>query len=138
MPIFFLWLGIAIICYGGFIGFYDIYLERNPYKVLVVIDTSQEMRPDWVAVHPLLKKISSRRYSTFALASEKDIIHNWAPMLVLGDTTPNGSRDFSPLKAVPNHLDLSDSPQVHFITNAAQSELNSAPFIDWHIYRPNS
>ena len=137
MPIFFLWLGIAVICYGSISGSYQVYLERNPHKVLVVIDTSQEMQPAWPSVHPLLQKIGARRHSIFALVSEKDVIHDWAPMLLLDDTTPQGKRDFSRLTAKENHLDLSTEPKVYFITNAVQNELNSAPFTDWHIYRPS-
>lgn len=120
MRTFSLWLLGALLGLGGFAGGYHFHLESNPRRLLVVVDSSAPMRPVWERVRRRLDALAARRYTVFALASERDMLSLWSPHLSLGTLRrPAGERDFAALFAADNHLPPPDAiDEIVVITDA--------------------
>lgn len=129
-----LWLLLAAIGFGVLAGGYHLYLERHPHRLLVIVDASEPMRDVWSRLAPRLRSLSARRYTEFALATQRDMVHHWSTHLNLGGLQPGGARDFGRLAASRNHLLLDEDPEVVLISNAPDQALASLPA--WRRIRP--
>jgi len=115
----------------GSLGFgYHTYLEANPFRVVVIIDSSHSMQARWPKVLALLDDLDDRRYTEFSLFSEKNKVHGWQSTLRPGDLLPYAPRDFSKLVAMS---EIDQAKEVFFLTNASESEV--AAFDNWEILR---
>ena len=74
-------------------------IVRDTSRVFVVVDSSFPMVEVWSQVPGALDDIDDQRYSEFALATEKELIHSWRDSLHLDDTTPFAPCDFSEIEA---------------------------------------
>jgi len=130
-----LWLASATIVYGAIAGGWHLYLNANPRSLAVVIDASYPMQANWSQLRSQLDRIADRRYTRFALATEKGLQHSWDWNLNLGRVTPYAPRNFERLRSLRDSLtELREADEVWFITNAADAELG--PFADWRLVRP--
>jgi len=84
MKAFFSWLAITLAAFGGLGGGYHLALEGNPHRVLVVVDSSFAMKPDWSRIPRVLDRIDNERYAQFALATEKGPVHGYGSRLDAG------------------------------------------------------
>ena len=134
MKPFFLWLSLSLAAFGGLAGGYHFSLSQEPRRLFVVIDSSFEMNDAWYRIPGLLKNLSGRRYTAFALATEKGPIHDWQGDLRLGRAKPYAPRDLSRLEAGDGFRALSSADEIVFITNAPEGSLEA--FDDWTILRP--
>lgn len=135
MKRFGIWLATATATYGAIAGGWHLYLEANPHSLAVVVDASYPMQADWGKLAPHWERIAERRYTRFALATEKGLQHSWDPALHPERITPYAPRDFERLRHLRDSLpELREADEVWLITNAGGAEL--APFADWTIVRP--
>lgn len=135
MKRFALWFAATTAVYGAVAGGWHLYLKANPHNLAVVLDASYPMQADWPKLGSQLDRIADRRYTRFALATEKGLQHGWDSALHPGRVTPYAPRDFERLRSLRDSLpELRDADEVWFITNAANPELE--PFADWMIVRP--
>jgi hypothetical protein len=128
------WLLLALCLFGGAAGGYHAYLQASPKKVLVILDASFPMGPVWEQVPPLLNSVAGRRYSVFALATDKGRIHGWQRTLELGRAVPYAPRN---LKDLPDRLqlpELGEATETVLITNADPREMTTK--LDWKVLRP--
>lgn len=126
-----LWLALAILGFGGLAGGYDNYLQDNPRRVAVVVDTSYDMAAVWPRVEPKLAEIGATRYSAFSLVTDKRLIHGWQARLRLNLAEPYGPRDFGKLRELAAAPEIASADTVYFLTNAPQSEI--VPFSGWQL-----
>ena len=135
MQPFVLWLAMTVSGFGVLAGGYHAWLTANPSKVVVVLESSYPMQGAWSRVPALLERIGERRYSEFALFTEKGKVHDFAPDLSYGKIAPYAPRDFSKLERVAASSEFDDATEVLLITNAPDGEI-TAPR-DWRILRPD-
>ena len=74
-------------------------IVRDTGRVFVVVDSSFPMVEVWSQIPGTLDDIDNRRFSEFALATEKELVHSWRDSLQLGSTTPFAPCDFSEVDA---------------------------------------
>lgn len=130
MKPFLQWLAVAFISFGS-LGFgYHTYLEANPFRVAVIVDSSHSMQAWWPKVLALLDDLDDRRYTEFSLFSEKSRVHGWQSTLRPGDLLPYAPRDFSKLAAIS---EIGQAKEVFFLTNASENEVSA--FNNWKILR---
>jgi hypothetical protein len=116
------WLVSACCLFGAAAGGYHGYLLAYPKKVLVVVDSSYPMLAVWDRVPPLLRSLSGARYTRYALATDKGLVHGWQPTLALGPTKPYAPRQLADL---PQRLRLPEQGQageILLVTNADEPE----------------
>jgi hypothetical protein len=131
MKPFILWLAIAVLGFGGLAGGYHGYLQDNPRRIAVVVDTSYDMTAVWPRVEPAMATIGTARYSAFSLVTDKRVIHGWQPRLRASLADPYGPRDFTKLRELTSSPEIADSEAVYFITNAPAAEI--ASFAGWQV-----
>jgi len=132
MKAFLLWLAIAMAVFAGSGVGYHLYLNKNPRKVLIAIDSSFEMNPVWHQAQTELEKISRQRYVRFCIVTEKNKVHGWMmPPADIGKITPYAPRDFSKLVGKDKYPEIEQAQKRYLITNAAQTQ----EFDGWEIVR---
>ena len=131
MKPFLVWLVLALLGFGGLAGGYHGYLQDNPRRIAVVVDTSYDMTAVWPRVGPAMAGIGAARYSAFSLVTDKRVIHGWESRLRVTLAEPYGPRDFTKLKVLASAPEITGAEKVYFLTNAAASEI--APFSGWQI-----
>lgn len=134
MKAFFSWLAITLVAFGGLGGGYHLMLDSDPHRVLVVVDSSFGMKPDWNRVARVLDRIDNQRYSQFALATEKGPVHGYGRRLDAGRLTPYAPRDFSRLDSLGNAAELAGAEEYILVTNAPAGETGGLS--GWTIVRP--
>lgn len=77
MKLFIIWLVLFILLFGGLSVFYNILLNANPTKILIAVDTSYFMSTSWQNVTDRIKEFESKRYTKYALITDKRLIHSW-------------------------------------------------------------
>lgn len=126
-----LWLALAVLGFGGLAGGYHGYLQDNPRRVAVVVDTSYDMAAVWPRVEPKLVEIGATRYSAFSLVTDKRLIHGWQQRLRSNLADPYGPRDFAKLRELAASPEIAGAETVYFLTNAPAAE--TATFRGWQI-----
>jgi hypothetical protein len=134
MKAFFSWLVVTLVAFGGLGGGYHLVLDGDPHRVLVVVDSSFGMKPDWGRVSRILDNIDNQRYSRFALATEKGPVHGYDRRLGAGRLTPYAPRDFSRLENLDNAPELAGAEEYVLVTNAPAGETGGLG--GWTIIRP--
>ncbi len=134
MKAFFSWLAVTLIAFGGLGGGYHLALGGNPHRVLVVVDSSFGMKPDWSRIARILDTIDNRRYAQFALATEKGPVHGYERRLDAGRLTPYAPRDFSRLDSLDRAPELAGAEEHILVTNAPAGETGGLS--GWTIVRP--
>jgi hypothetical protein len=134
MKPFLLWLSLSLTAFGGLAGGYHFSLSQEPRRLFVVIDSSFEMNDAWYRMPAILGNLSERRYTVFALATEKGPIHDWQGTLHLGRAKPYAPRDLSRLESGDDFQALSGADEIVFVTNAPEGALGA--FDDWTVLRP--
>jgi hypothetical protein len=122
------WLAFTLAGFGSLSGGYHLYLEQNPSRVLVVLDSSFPMQPDQAQTRAVLSEIGSRRYTQFSLYTEKGIVHSWRPELSADNVTFYAPRDWSQLSSLENNIEFSEANETILITN--ETAAANQP-IDW-------
>jgi hypothetical protein len=102
-------------------GGYHLYLGASPRKVLIVVDASYPMQGAWDRLPQSIAAVASGRHRTYALATDKGIVHGWREAPELGRTIPYGPRNLEGLSArLPP--EAQDADEIVLITNAPPPE----------------
>ena len=133
MKLFATWTLTLILSFGMFSGAYHLYLNNNPRKILVVVDSSFAMQPVWHRIPPLLEKIDRRRYSVYGLITEKSRIHGWKDRLNFGKVSPYAPRSFSGLNEA-KYPEIAEASELYLVTNAEAAQLHD--FQGWRVLQP--
>jgi len=133
MKVFFIWLALACFVFGGISAGYHVYLNKNPRKILIAVDTAYPMKKVWNKIPDLLKSFSDKPYTQYALITEKNRIHRWASKLETGKLTPYAPRDLSKLIDENFYPEIKEADRAVFLTNAPESETQKLG--KWEIVR---
>lgn len=124
-PLAFWVIGLAI-ALGAFVVVVN--LVRETDRVLVVVDSSFPMTEVWNRVPAELDEIDDQRYSEFALATEKSLVHSWSQELRLGAVTAFAPCDFGEIMA---YTEVADADELILITTS--TSCSTEAFTDWTI-----
>jgi hypothetical protein len=127
------WLVLACGIFGLTAWGYHAWLQASPKKVLVIVDGSYPMAAVWDQIPPLLRSMTGARYTLYALATDKGLIHSWQPKLELNAVRPYAPRQLTDL---PQRLQVPERAQatkIELITNAAANELPTGT--GWRVLR---
>lgn len=124
-------LAIWVIGFVVVIGVFALVVNvvRDTSRVFVVVDGSFPMNGVWNQVPDELDKIDDRRYSEFALATEKSLVHSWSDRLRLGAVSPFAPCGFD--EAV-GYTEIAEADDLILITTPA-SCTTADQFTDWEI-----
>ncbi len=119
--LFAVWLLSTAAVAGLVSGGYQLYLSAAPRKVLIVVDASFPMQGAWSQVPESIASVASKKHRTYALATDKSIVHGYRDVPDLGATRPYGPRNLEGLKGrLPP--EAKDADEVILITNAGDAE----------------
>ena len=124
-PLAFWVIGLAI-ALGAFVVIVN--LVRETDRVLVVVDSSFPMTEVWNRVPAELDEIDDQRYSEFALATEKSLVHSWSQELRLGAVTAFAPCDFD---EITTYTEVADADELILITTS--TSCSTEAFSDWTI-----
>lgn len=96
---FAIWLAAFVVLFGAFAFVTN--NVRGTDDVFVLVDSSFDMRDVWTRVPGELDRIDDERYSEFALATEKSIVHGYQERLRIGDVVPFAPCDNEQLTRYP-------------------------------------
>ena len=128
------WLVLAILAFGGLAGGYHWHLIENPHKVLVVIDTSFEMRNALPGVPAMLRELEGKRYTRYALETDKSPVHGFAEAFQPSRLGAYAPRDFGRLAERTDGGRFAEADEILLISNASRDELGVLP--GWRVLRP--
>ncbi len=113
MKPFGIWLGGFLLAFGVYGGVSHGVRQTDPRQVLVVVDSSFPMTEVWDQIPSRLDRLDDARYTEFALATEKRLIHSWQDRLTLGAVDP-----FAPCHAdrVDDLAEIAEADRVVVIT----------------------
>jgi len=101
---------------------------RDTGRVLVVVDSSFPMESVWNQVPDELDRIDDRRFSEFALGTEKNLVHSWSDMLRLGAVKPFAPCGFDDVMA---YTEIGEADDLILITTPASCPTDQ--FLDFEI-----
>jgi hypothetical protein len=103
-------------------------IVRDTGRVFVVVDSSFQMERVWNQVPGQLNEIDEQRFSEFALATEKAMVHSWSDNLRLGAVTPFAPCGFDDVAA---YSEIAEADDLILITTPASC--TTELFTDWRI-----
>ena len=124
-PLAFWVIGLAV-ALGIFVVVVNVVRETG--RVLVVVDSSFPMAEVWNRVPSELDEIDDQRYSEFALATEKSLVHSWSQKLRLGAVTAFAPCDFD---EITTYTEVADADELILITTS--TSCSTEAFSDWTI-----
>ncbi len=124
-PLVFWVVGLLVVL-GAFAVIVNLIRETD--RVLVVVDSSFPMTEVWDRVPGELDEIGDQRFSEFALATEKTLVHSWSQELRLGPVTPFAPCDFS---EITTYSEVTEADDLILITTA--TSCSTEAFSDWTI-----
>lgn len=133
MKAFLKWLILALIIFGGVSSGYHFYLESNPRRILVILDSSFPMGQVWEKIPGVLEGLEGKRYAKYALASDKGLIHGWMDGLRPGRTVPYAPRNLKDMEKRLALNEIKEASEIYLVTNAISDELPAAK--GWKVIR---
>ncbi len=116
------WLATTIGLFALAGGGYTYYLQENPKRILVVLDSSNPMRGDWKKVREVLDKLDDQRHAEFALITEKNRVHGWSSRLSMGRINAYAPRNLGRINTT-KYTEFKQATVVYFVTNAKKADL---------------
>lgn len=131
MKAFAIWLAGLVVVFGALAVVTNV--VRSTERVFVVVDGSFPMAEVWSQVPGELDGLDDEKYSEFALATEKALVHDWEPSLTLVGVAPFAPCDFS---GIESYSQVADADRLILLTTAASCD--TTPLTqDWTVVRLN-
>ncbi len=105
-----------------------IVLTRPTERAFVVVDNSFPMREVWSQVPRALRDIEDAGYTEVSLATEKGLVHSWAPTFRLQAPTPYAPCDFTDIET---HAEALEADVRVLITTAASCPTDA--LVGWEV-----
>lgn len=128
------WLVIALCAFGALAGGYHAYLVKSPRKVLVLLDTSFPMQGALERVPALLHALEGRRYTVYALETDKLPVHEFSDGLHPGRLDAYAPRNLAALATRAGQAPYNEADEVILVSNASPAELAGLP--PWRVVAP--
>lgn len=120
MKAFAFWLAGFVVVFGGVALIIN--AVRTTERVLVVVDSSFPMTQVWDRVRGELDSLDDERFTEFALATEKSLIHTWGPRLELGGVNPFAPCGFDEIEDYP---EVGEADELILITTGGSCDTDS-------------
>lgn len=117
MKAFAYWLAGFVVVFGGLALIIN--AVRETERVFVVVDSSFPMTEVWDQVPAQLDRLDDERYTEFALATEKRLVHTWGTRLDLAGTAPFAPCDFDEVETFP---EVAEADELILITTAGSCD----------------
>ena len=114
------WLAGFVIAFGGLALIIN--AVRETERVFVVVDSSFPMTVVWDQVPGQLDQLDDARFTEFALASEKRLIHTWDSRLDLAGTDPFAPCNFDEIEA---YAEVEEADELILITTIDSCDTSS-------------
>jgi hypothetical protein len=124
MKAFMKWLAVALTVFAGVSGGYHFYLKSYPDRIMVVIDASFPMSRVWDRIPAVLENLEKHKYTKYALATDKGLIHSWMDELNPGRAIPYAPRNLKDLEKRLELQEIRDASEVYLVTNAEKNEIS--------------
>lgn len=111
------WLAGFVVVFGGLALIINAVRETD--RVFVVVDSSFPMMQVWNQVPRELDRLDDGRFTEFALATEKNLIHSWAPGLALSGVNPFAPCDFDEIE---DHVEVVEADELILITTSGSCD----------------
>ena len=128
------WLVVAGVGWGALAGGYHVWLQQHPHRLLVLLDTSFPMRDALPRLPAILRSLEGRRYTVYAMETDKAPIHDFSDHLRPGRVDAYAPRNLGALKDRAATAPFDQADEVVLISNAAPSELNVPG--NWRVLQP--
>lgn len=117
MKAFAFWLAGFVVVFGGVALIIN--AVRTTDRLLVVVDSSFPMTQVWDRVPRELDRLDDERFTEFALATEKSLIHTWGPRLDLGGVNPFAPCGFDEIEDYP---EVEEADELILITTSGSCD----------------
>jgi hypothetical protein len=111
------WLVGLVVVFGGLALIIN--AVRATDRVFVVVDSSFPMTEVWDQVGPELDRLDDERFTEYALATEKSLIHSWGPRLDLAGVNPFAPCGFDEIET---YAEVAEADEVILITTGGSCE----------------
>jgi hypothetical protein len=112
-----IWLAGFVVVFGVFAVVVN--AVRGTDRVFVVVDSSFPMTDVWNRVPRELDALDNERFTEFALATEKDLIHTWSSSLSLTGVNPFAPCGF---EGVEGYAEVGEADELILITTEASCD----------------
>ena len=126
-----IWLAGVVVVFG--IVAFVTNAVRGTDRVFVVVDSSFPMTDVWNRVPAELDELDDQRFTEFALATEKNLIHDWSPDLDISGVNPFAPCSFD---AVTRYAEVGEADELVLITTETSCGTESLGD-DWTIIKLN-
>ncbi len=120
MKRFFVWLTIFLVV-NILIGFgMHFYLQKNPKKIVIAIDSSYSMLNSWSKVLKYAERYGNSNYTKYTLITDKFIIHSWEDRILLqklNSIKPYGPRELEIFYDTEKFKEINEANVVYILTN---------------------
>ena len=120
MKAFALWLAGFVVVFGA--AALIINAVRTTERVFVVVDSSFPMTEVWDQVRGELDRLDDARFTEYALATEKSLIHTWSPRLDLAGVNPFAPCGFDEIE---DYAEVTEADELILITTSGSCETDS-------------
>jgi hypothetical protein len=132
------WLALAVGITTGAFGGTAAYLEANPRRVIVVLDSSYPLGGSWDSEMRAARRIgqssyiSGGDYAVFAAYTDKGLIHSWRPKEVaLGNIQPYAPRDYERLAVLAAAPDFQAADEIFYVTTVPNQSVPAGWQLKW-------
>jgi hypothetical protein len=114
------WLAGFVVVFGA--AALIINAVRTTERVFVVVDSSFPMTEVWDQVRGELDRLDDARFTEYALATEKNLIHTWGPRL-----DPAGVNPFAPcgFDEIEDYTEVTEADELILITTSGSCETDN-------------
>ena len=114
------WLAGFVVVFGGVALIIN--AVRATERVFVVVDSSFDMTQVWDQVAGELDRLDDERYTEFALATEKNLVHTWGPQLDLAGVEAFAPCDFDEIE---DYTEVGEADELILITTNGSCETDT-------------
>ena len=121
MKTFVVWFVIFLITYGGLGLVSHVYMDANPQKIAIALDTSAYMKDRQQQVDRVLDKVATGRYRLFSLIVDKGRkIHGWQSRAEFRTKiTYYGERQLDTFVDTARFSEIAQADKIILLSNAA-------------------
>jgi hypothetical protein len=102
--------------------------QQESGRAFVVVDSSFLMRDAWPEVPAVLEKLEGEGYASYALATEKDLVHSWQDELRLGTVRAFAPCDFS---EVASYAEAAQADERILVTTVGSCPTDA--LVEWRV-----
>lgn len=120
MKRFFIWLSIFLVINILISSGLHFYLKKNPKKIIIAVDTSYKMSSNWSKVIKYVERYGNKRYTKYALITDKFILHSWEDKVIsqkLNNIKSYGIRELEIFYNDQRYKEIKEADLIYVLTD---------------------